>query len=173
MAPTFTSLPTEITDLIVQALPRDDQNASAINLAVTSRRNQAIVEKVLWRKLFVRTGRQCERVWNSLRARPLRFLAVHEVELRAQFLHEVGLQKLVRILERAHNVQRLTIESSACRNRIWSVDGNWPCISRDINSLLNRSAPVAPHSFAAAAMGLPLQRLKRLEIHSNGDRSRF
>lgn len=133
MAITLDSLPLEIVALIAE--PLADERAALLNFAVTSRRYQAVAEALLWRRLFVRTGEQCKRILQSLKLRLDRATAVHEIELRAKYRHEVGLQKVHKILSLTHNLRDLTIESPTCNYGHWNGDANWPIIARDIDAL--------------------------------------
>ncbi|CAK1364880.1 unnamed protein product [Cercospora beticola] len=169
MALTLDSLPDELAGLIIDFLSNDSD--ALFNVAVTASRYQALAESVLWRRLFIQTGQGCKRILQALKTRRERATAIHEIELRATPREEIGLQKFHKILSLTHNLRDLIIESPTCNHRQWSKDGNWPIIKQDIEALLLRSGSNVPSTVGAAQP--PLQLLKRLTIHSNGEKTRY
>lgn len=171
MALTLGDLPPELVALIVTALVDIDGWSSPLSLAVTSSHYQDIVEDIIWRDLFIRTGRNVRNIWAAIRKRPKRATYVRKIDLRSKHRHEIGLQKLPKVLNMTHNLQELTIESPTCNYQRWRGDGNWPHISQDIQLLLRGSALQMPASLGGGAPAL--QMLKRLILHNNGDNSRY
>lgn len=164
--------PSHLCDLPSELLTLVAENLSTINLctlAQTCSQLRDIAESVLYRDIFLRTGKKCSRLFESLTTKADRYRLIHSVELRGKYRFELGMQDLPAILRHAPNLQRLTIESPACNSSRWHGDGNWPVLLPLYIGLLQEAVP----SPVLRPSLVPLQSLRSLTLHWNGCDRRY
>ncbi|KAF7192680.1 hypothetical protein HII31_05997 [Pseudocercospora fuligena] len=162
----FSYLPNELITLIAEHLGKADLRT----LAIVSRALRDIAEPLLYANLLIRTGPECQRLFETLKhGRCERAASVHNLDLRALYRHEIGLQHLPSILALSLKLRTLTIESPVCNAMRWKGDGNWPVLME----LFSRGLRDASSLQTEIGQPRPLQCLRKLTLHWNGPASRY
>jgi len=174
------SLPTE---LIITIVDHVEDARSLRNLALASRFLQTLTEPTLYRSIFFRTPRQLKNLIAAVEGNPSRRKAIHVIDARCQLkISSLDFTKIRELLHLATRLTDLTIESPCCNSSLWeyaSADW-WRTTMRSwLTPIIDATKIAKPMCLKSSQIKdgmkdyVPLQCLKRLTLHLNGEQREF
>lgn len=161
-------LPNEVVNLIADHLEDDIQALRSLSLC--SSRFQGFGETVLFRNILLRTGSQCTSLLRSFKGREQRVQAIHHLDAFCKYKCETGYDAISTILRMATNLRELSMESPCCNSERWRTDLEWKDL---MEHMLQPLIEAATHDSCTSGALSPLQGLKKLTLHLNGDQTRY
>ncbi|WPH01706.1 Hypothetical protein R9X50_00455800 [Acrodontium crateriforme] len=168
MAEKLSDLASEVLDSIVAQI---DDVKSLRSLAQTSRRLQHITEPYIYRHAFVRTGHECYNLLRAFNGRSERALMLRSIDARFQSAKDDSMGNLTHVVQAALRLNDLTIESPYCNRGRWRRADGWKTTMESLLSPLWEASYLAPEP--ASGTSRPLQALRKLVLHLNGEPSEF
>lgn len=171
------------TELIVNIVDHVEDTRSLRNLALASRLLQTLTEPTLYRTIFFRTPRQLKHLVAALEGDPIRRKSIRIIDARCQ-LNSSSLEftKIRTLLCMATRLTDLTIESPCCNSNLWeyaSADW-WRTTMRSwLTPIIDATNVAKPLCLNSSQIKdcmkeyAPLQHLKRLTLHLNGEKREF